>query len=65
MFMYTYEGPVLEFGKVIDPKWSGVTWAVSEKKARCNLSYRFKVEHGKIAGARITLPAEIKEVKNA
>lgn len=42
MAKYTYNGPVLIFGKLVTNKWSGETVAVSRKKALSNLSYQFK-----------------------
>lgn len=63
MKYYIYEGPVLQFGKVVDQRWHGVTYAVSEKKARNNLTFRYKREHGLVPGANITLPGEFKEIE--
>lgn len=56
---YSYSGPVEEFGKCISDKWKATTFAPSEKKARCNLTYRFKQEYGKTPNTRITLPGKI------
>lgn len=42
MQLYFYDGPVLEFNRIIADHWSGSTRAESEKKARCNLAYQFK-----------------------
>ena len=42
MAKYTYNGPVLIFGKLVSNRWSGETVAVSRKKALSNLSYQFK-----------------------
>ena len=39
---YFYEGPVLEFDKVIAKCWRGETIASSKRKARSNLAYQFK-----------------------
>lgn len=39
---YLYEGPVLQFDEVIDRHYKATTWAISEKKARSNLTYRWK-----------------------
>ena len=38
---YFYEGPVLEFDKVIAKCWRGETIASSKRKARSNLAYQF------------------------
>lgn len=57
---YSYDGPVEEFGRCIANRWSGITYAPSEKKARSNLAYTFKTEHGKTPNCKITLPGKIK-----
>lgn len=59
MYQYSYDGPVMEFERCITPRWQARTIAPSEKKARSNLAYRFKQEHGRTANARITLPGKI------
>lgn len=55
---FVYDGPVMQFDKLIMQKWHGETWATSERKALSNLSYRFKTEHNMVAGAKIALDAE-------
>lgn len=59
MQMYTYDGPVLEFGKCVANKWQASTYATSEKKARSNLTYRFKKETNRVPQCKITLPGKI------
>ena len=56
---YLYSGPVTELGKVIVRKWTAITYAPSEIKARNNLAYRFKKENCKTRNTRIGLPGEI------
>lgn len=58
---YYYEGCVTQFGRVIAPKWKGTTFAVSAKKAKSNLAYRFKKEMGLVASCKIELPDKIQE----
>lgn len=48
MQLYFYDGPVLEFEKIIANHWSASTRAESEKKARSNLAYQFKKQYGKV-----------------
>jgi hypothetical protein len=60
MKLYIYEGPVLMFNDVVQDKWVAETMAVSEKKARTNLSYRWKKKNGYEASAKITLPGPLK-----
>lgn len=59
MNQYSYNGPVMEFGRCIVNRWEASTYAVSESKARSNLTYQFKKKHNKIAGSKINLPGKI------
>lgn len=59
MNTYFYEGPVLEFDRIIANCWSASTRAVSEKKARCNLAYQFKMEYGREPRSKITIPGKL------
>lgn len=61
--LYSYSGPVEAFGKCIANRWTASTWAPSEKKARSNLTYRFKVENNKLPTCSITLPGKIEKVQ--
>lgn len=62
MNLYSYDGPVKEFDDIISNRWQATTYAVSEKKARSNLVYRYKKEHGKTASSMIKLTGTIKLV---
>lgn len=59
MNTYTYNGPVLEFDKIIANCWRAKTAAVSEAKARTNLAYQFKMETGRVPRTKITLPGKL------
>lgn len=59
MDQYSYNGPVMEFDTCISNNWTGTTRAVSEKKARSNLTYQFKKQNNRIASTRISLPGKI------
>ena len=59
MQLYFYDGPVLEFNRIIADHWSGSTRANSEKKARCNLAYQFKVEYDREPRSKITIPGKL------
>lgn len=59
MDTYIYEGPVKMFDKIINPNWYGQTMAVSKKKARSNLAFRYKKEHGLNNRSKVTLPGEL------
>ena len=62
---WSYQGPVLYFGRCIVESWSAFTSAPSEAKAKSNLTYRFKKENGYSPTTRISLPGEVKmEVKS-
>lgn len=56
---WTYDGPVLIFDKCVADKWHASTFAVSEKKAKSNLKYRFKKEHGYVTGTRVDIPGKL------
>lgn len=60
MQLYYYDGPVFEFDKLIADHWKGETYAVSEAKARSNLTYRFKAENNRVPQTKITLTGPIK-----
>ena len=60
--VYKYIGPVYEFSKCICPNWSATTWAESEKKARNNMTYQYKKEHGRADNAKLTLPGKIEKI---
>lgn len=49
----------MEFDRVINNRWCGTTEAVSEKKARSNLSYQFKMEYKKNPNSKIILPGKM------
>lgn len=56
MNYYTYEGPVMNnFNQLITNKWSGETYANTDRKAVSNLSYQFKKEHGLLQTAKVKL----------
>lgn len=56
MNYYIYEGPVMNnFNQVIKWIWTGETYANSDKKAKSNLYYQFKKEHGLLQTANIKL----------
>nr|DAK87350.1 MAG TPA: hypothetical protein [Caudoviricetes sp.] len=59
---YSYSGPIMSFGQMIASKWDGETNAPSKQKAKINLTYQAKKACNLVAGTRITLPADVKEV---
>ena len=59
MTLYSYDGPVLEFDRIVTNRWKGQTYAPSEAKARTNLAYQFKRDNGKVPRTKITLPGKI------
>lgn len=59
MKTFYYDGPVLEFDKIIADRWRASTRAISEKKARCNLAYQFKMKYGRTAQSKISIPGKL------
>lgn len=59
MNKYSYDGPVMEFDRCITNRWKASTYAVSEKKARSNLTYQYKKRNNKLPNTKITLPGKI------
>lgn len=59
MQKYTYNGPVMIFGRCVASTWYGSTYAISEKKARSNLVYQYKQQAGLAATAKVELPGKI------
>ena len=64
MPVYIYKGAVESNEKCIDQWWEAETYAESEKKARSNLSYRYKKEYGMVRNISITLPGKIQRKEN-
>lgn len=58
--VYFYDGPVIQYRTCICYKWKAFTSAPSPEKAKSNLTYRFKKEHGYTRNAKINLPGDIK-----
>lgn len=58
-YIYKYDGPVMEDGGYHLRNWKASTMAPTEQKARANLIYRFKKDHGIFMGARISLPGKL------
>lgn len=59
MKLYSYDGPVLEFERIIANHWKASTYAESEKKARCNLAHQFKLQHGRVPRSKIYIPGKL------
>ena len=59
MNKYTYDGPVKVFDRCVADHWKGETIAVSERKARSNLTYQYKKSHNLIASVKVTLTGKI------
>lgn len=58
--IYIYEGPVCEFGTCVQNVWVGKTVAVSEKKAKSNLAYQWKLNNNRTGNSKVELPGEVK-----
>lgn len=59
MKLYSYDGPVFEFERIVANHWRASTLAESESKARCNLAYQYKMQHGKVPRSKITVPGKL------
>lgn len=59
MHEYSYDGPVVSFGKCISNHWKGTTFAQTEQKARNNLAFRFKNEMHLFPNCKIELPGKL------
>ena len=59
MELYSYFGPVMEFGKCVANNWKAETWAPSEKKAKNNIIFQYKKATGKLPGTKVELPGPI------
>lgn len=59
MPLYSYNGPVLEFDRIVANHWQAQTYAATEARARSNLAYQFKRNTGRVPRTKITLPGKI------
>lgn len=59
MKLYSYDGPVLAFDRIVANHWKASTFAESEAKARYNLAYQFKQETGRVPRTKITVPGKL------
>ena len=62
MYKYVYDGPVMRFDDCINYRWHAETCAVSVEKARSNMTYKYKMEHGYSPDSAIRLTGRIKMV---
>lgn len=63
MKLYSYDGPVLEFDRIVANHWKASTRANSEEKARCNLAYQFKEQTGRTPRSKITVPGVLRIIE--
>lgn len=59
MNLYVYKGSVKNFDTVVQRDWEGRTMATTEKRARTNLAFQWKRQHGRSPNYNVTLPGEI------
>ena len=50
---------VMEFDRCVADHWKGETMAPTINKAKSNLIYQYKKQHGKVPATKITLPGII------
>lgn len=63
MNLYYYMGPVFEFDRIVVERWTATTRAASEKRARSNLAYQFKMKTGRVPGTKISIPGKLKIIE--
>lgn len=59
---YMYDGPVIVHDEWL-ANWRGITIAVSEAKARNNLTYQWKITHGYPPNSNVILPSVLTMVE--
>ena len=59
MNKYIYNGPVMEFDRLVQNDWHAETFANSPSKAKSNLAYHFKKATKRPAIAKISLPGTL------
>lgn len=59
MKLYSYDGPVLEFDRIVANHWRASTRAESVARARCNLAHQFKQETGRATRSKIIIPGKL------
>lgn len=57
--LYSYNGPILRFGKPVASRWKAQTIAPTAAKAKSNLTWQAKRSLGLAANAPVTLPGKI------
>ena len=60
---YRYKGPVMGEDRCMQEDWEGVTTAVSERRAKSNLMFRWKKQHGYLPTYPISLPMSLTIVR--
>ena len=59
---YIFSGSVMQFGREVYRNWTARTHAVSEGKAKSQLTYRYKVENKLAPSASIQLDGRLTRV---
>lgn len=57
--LYSYNGPIYIFDKMIAPDWSSQTYAVSEGRAKSNFEYQAKQNLGLLPTSKVRLPGKV------
>ena len=56
---YEYTGPVMIFDECVEQHWTSTTIAISKRKAKSNLTFLQKKEHGYPINTKVSLPGHI------
>lgn len=59
---YIYNGPVKVFDQIVNEHWYGETMATTPKKAKSNLAYQYKRQHGLATATKIHITGDVEEV---
>lgn len=57
--LYSYNGPIYIFDRMIAPEWSLQTYAVSEGQAKSNFEYQTKMKLGLLPNSKVRLPSKV------
>lgn len=64
MERYFYDGPVMEFDRVVQERWYGETMAVSASKAKSNLIFQWKKKNNRLANTSIKLTGKVQRMED-
>lgn len=60
--LYSYNGGVMVFDRVVASSWKAETFAKSEKQAMSHLAFRYKQEAGLVPSASVKLMGKVRRI---